>query len=383
MRRALACALVLAAGCTAEPAPAPVAIASRWAIRGDAARGRALFESMECTRCHEHPVVEPPPAARDCTGCHRAIHAGTHDAPAAAIARWSARITSLVHVPALGRSRLSRDWIARFLIEPHDVRPALAATMPRLPIDARDAADLATFLVPDEPLDGAPLPRDAETIARGRALFEARGCASCHAPSAIGTLDPALALAPDLRWTRERMTDRAIVDWILDPSPPMPRLVAAREDAVAIAAYLVSSALDPIEIVTPADPLPLLDRPVSFTEVRDRVLRRTCWHCHSDAGLALGEGGPGNTGGFGFAARRLDLSDYEGVMSGSLDDAGERRSIFREVDGVPLLVAVLEARASEERGHASELRGMPLGLPAVSPEEIQIVRSWIAQGRPQ
>jgi hypothetical protein len=26
--------------------------------------------------------------------------------------------------------------------------------------------------------------------------------------------------------------------------------------------------------------------------------------------------------------------------------------------------------------------GMPLGLPALSPEEIQLVDSWIAQGRP-
>jgi hypothetical protein len=29
------------------------------------------------------------------------------------------------------------------------------------------------------------------------------------------------------------------------------------------------------------------------------------------------------------------------------------------------------------------VRGMPLGLPAVGPEEIQLVESWIAQGRPQ
>ena len=29
------------------------------------------------------------------------------------------------------------------------------------------------------------------------------------------------------------------------------------------------------------------------------------------------------------------------------------------------------------------LRGMPLGLPSVTPEELQLVESWIAQGRPE
>ena len=41
-------------------------------------------------------------------------------------------------------------------------------------------------------------------------------------------------------------------------------------------------------------------RRVSFAEVNEQVLRRTCWHCHSTPEFAMGDGGPGNTGALAF-----------------------------------------------------------------------------------
>ena len=52
-------------------------------------------------------------------------------------------------------------------------------------------------------------------------------------------------------------------------------------------------------------------------------------------------------------------------------------------DGTPRLLAVLLARQREIRGEQGALRGMPLGLPPLSPEQIQLVETWIAQGRPR
>jgi hypothetical protein len=118
---------------------------------------------------------------------------------------------------------------------------------------------------------------------------------------------------------------------------------------------------------------------VRFAEVRDRVFRRVCWHCHSEPDYALGDGGPGNTGGFGFAPRGLNLATYRGAQSGARGHQGQRRSIFRPVDGTPLLVAVLLARQREEAGVATDLRGMPLGLPALDAEDLQLrdtLTSW-------
>jgi hypothetical protein len=41
------------------------------------------------------------------------------------------------------------------------------------------------------------------------------------------------------------------------------------------------------------------------------------------------------------------------------------------------------AREKEEAGEQPSMRGMPLGLPALPPEDIQLVDTWIAQGRPR
>jgi hypothetical protein len=142
----------------------------------------------------------------------------------------------------------------------------------------------------------------------------------------------------------------------------------------------------PLQAPVPVVPqrLPLLDRPVSYLEVEQRVLRKVCWHCHAQPELAHGDGGPGMTGGFGFAPRGLDLSTYSAVLSGYRDEPGKGQSVFRaDQDGTPMLVRVLLARQREEAGELGVLRGMPLGLPALSPEQIQLVESWVEQGRPE
>jgi hypothetical protein len=129
----------------------------------------------------------------------------------------------------------------------------------------------------------------------------------------------------------------------------------------------------------------VLERRVSYEEVDEKVFHITCRHCHSDPDAAMGDGGPGNTGGFGFAPKKLDLATYKGVAAGYIDAKGERQSVFAPMaDGVPRLVAALLARQREEAGtHSDEIRGMPLGLPALTPEQIQLVESWVAQGRPR
>ena len=98
-----------------------------------------------------------------------------------------------------------------------------------------------------------------------------------------------------------------------------------------------------------------------------------------------GDGGPGNSGGLGFKPRGLNLSDYNGVAAGYLDDKGERASVFIKDEGdVPRLVKALLARHDEESGaETGPVRGMPLGYEPLSAEDIQLVESWVAQGRPR
>lgn len=345
---------------------------------------RALVRSYECNRCHALDGVPAPAPHADCVGCHRAIADGTFDAPADALAEWRPRVAPLDRAPSLRGigGRLRREWIEQFLLHPHDVRPGLAPTMPRLAIAPEDAARLARLLAPDDAPGGALDPALAD---RGRALYRAHACARCHAFGGSGEAATGTdRLAPDLRFTRERMPERAVIAQIhaprtVSPDGTMPSLVAALDDARALAAFVLHAPLAPME--RPAVParLPILERRVAFAEVEARVFRRVCWHCHSDPDFALGDGGPGNHGGFGFPPRRIDLSSYEAVLAGGLEG-----SIFRPgPDGTPRVVETLLARQREEAGTPVEgVRGMPLGLPALGAEDVQLVETWIAQGRP-
>jgi cytochrome c2 len=368
---------------------------------GDAEHGRALVARFECQRCHEGTGVAPASAERRCVGCHEDILAGRFSAPSAVVARWREHLGMMRATPSLSAmgARFRPAWIASFLLAPHDLRPGLPASMPRLPITSDEARDVAAYLTRD-PMSHPAFDAASGDVTRGRALFEAKACGACHAFTGAGVASSApvegaaasgpAELAPDLRFARERLRPEAVVAWLRDPAAlkpgtPMPRIPLEPDEARDLAAFVLRSELAAVPVKPMPERLPVLERRVSFDEVYERVLRRTCRHCHAEADKALGDGGPGNTGGFGFKPRGLALERYEAVAAGYVDDHGVRQSVFSPMpDGTPRLVAVLRARQAEEAGHPDPaLRGMPLGFPALTPEELQLVESWVAQGRPQ
>jgi cytochrome c2 len=370
--------------------------------RAPAGDGQAVAARFQCQRCHAGTGLEDPPLAQQCVGCHEQILAGTFEAPRASVRRWQGNLKNLRAVPSLNAigGRFRRAWIAGFLREPHDLRPGIPSLMPRLPLTAEDSEALAAWLVPTEAA-GELGPGDPES---GRRLLDTRGCGTCHRMSGVVPLAASpipvpisgekrargMALAPDLIHTRVRFQPGALVRWLRDPAAvkpdtEMPGIGLSPEEASDIAAYLWQTPVSTPPPAEPPSPLPALTRRVGFEEVNQKVFSRTCWHCHAQPDFARGDGGPGNTGGFGFPPRRLDLSSYEGVSSGAHDDQGKRRSIFRPLeDGTPLLVAVLRARHEEQAGRPRDgLRGMPLGLEPLSARDIQLVESWVGQGRPE
>jgi cytochrome c5 len=278
--------------------------------------------------------------------------------------------------------------------------------MPRLAVSDHEAKLIAQYLVP-EPSKKKP-ELQPEWVESGRALYRRNRCADCHAFSGSGMplhaqspylrrrskrgdqpLAP-MALAPDLRFARQRLQPSAVVRWLMDPSALrpdtlMPKFNLSERDAQRLAAFVLLTPLAPPSERPPVHRLPVLERKVTHAEVEKRVFKKVCWHCHSSAALALGDGGPGNTGGFGFAPRGLDLSSYRSIASGLVDARGSRQSVFARNDaGVPFLVAALMARHEEVAGRpVPGVRGMPLGLPPLPVEDIQLVESWIAQGRPR
>ncbi len=368
--------------------PAPISVA---------ANRTALLEPYECNRCHAGTGL--PEAAPDaqCVGCHRRILAGELDSSPESD-EWKRNLVSLNVAPALRTvsKKFSAEWLRAFLLHPHDIRPALPASMPRLPLDDATARAIAEAMIPAE----APERAFPKMLAhRGAALFAELGCASCHAfgstpaaprvlhDGAMPTSDE-LALAPNLARTRERFQSGVLIPWLqnpqaIDPDTLMPNFNLDASQAESLAAFLWHTSE---QFPTPAlvAELPILKREVTWDEVNAKVFKTVCWHCHSEEDLAMGDGGAGNTGGFGYEGAGFDVSSYSSLRSGAIGDDGERHSVFATgQDGESLLIAVLLARRAEERGELSATLGMPLGFPSLTPIQLQLVQTWIAQGRPR
>ena len=273
--------------------------------------------------------------------------------------------------------------------------------MPRLAITRDVARDIAAYLFQDGKAAPA-LSLEGADPGAGRQLLEAKECGACHRMTGVAALPggaarvpgeveerSAVALAPDLRFVRDKFRPAELLRWLRDPSAvkpdtSMPTVPMTDAEAQNIAAYLLTT---PLDLPEPAPFLrrPLLDRRVTFDEVNQRVLGKTCRHCHGNPDSARGDGGPGNTGGFGFAPKGLEMTSYAAISAGYIDANGERHSVFEKLaDGTPRLVAALLARHDEGLARPrSDVRGMPLGLPGLSAEDIQLVETWVAQGRPR
>lgn len=372
---------------------------------GDVSRGKTLVAKFECNRCHALADVEIPALDKDCVRCHQQIHGGTYSASKTTLAKWQKTIVHFRDTPSLVNigGRLRRGFIEQFLLEPRDIRPHMETSMPRLEMTAEEARDIATYVTAGS-VPAKPFSLDGANADKGASVFEAKGCRQCHEytggpRAALPAGMPAMegtgerrghSLAPDLRFVRERMNVGEIARWLEDPlainpDTAMPKTPLSPEEIRDLAAYLTQPPLAEKVFKPAPSRLPVLSRKVTYDEVSQRVFRNTCWHCHAEPDYAIGDGGPGNTGGFGFKPRGLNLAEYEGIQAGYVDDKGERRSIFSPMpDGTPRLVYALMARHREEAGQRDPaVRGMPMGLPSVTAEDIQLVETWIAQGRPQ
>jgi len=354
--------------------------------------GQVIAASSDCAACHVVPGVAAPSRAGSCDGCHRWVRDVSTDPAKRAKAmqvfprwaRYEKNVASYFDVPDLGASfaRLDPDWIARYLADPHDLRPSMPETMVRLGLDGAEIGEIARWAATLSVVaPGTPAPRQAN-VPRGEQLFRERGCGGCHdfgAASVTGVL-PA---APDLRWARERMSDDMIAAWILDPqavsaAATMPALGLGDDDAIALRDYLVladpggTTARAAVATAATSAATPRWD------DVESRVFGKICTHCHMDPAQNEGRRGPGNAGGFGWPATGLELQTYESVVQN-----GDR------------IVAAIERRYAEEaRDHVKpgevpaavsrpELPGMPLGLPALPADDFALVKAWYAAGAPR
>lgn len=386
------------------PAPSPTWTAE---TRTQAiAAGREVLGRHECRRCHVIDELPDPPREDHCTSCHvwlDGLEPGSEHYTSISekygedvLIRYQTNIEHLKVTPDLSGLglRVRPDWITAFVQDPEDLRPHLEESMIRTNLSEAEALAVGRYFAAVAEVEYAP---DFKTpprpdMDRGAALFEAKGCGTCHWVGNLGNPpeNPVSALAPNLRYVRERMTPTDAANFIRDPQSMkpgtlMPSLGLSPSEALLIRDWLwhVDPALGPVpEFISPSPPPA---SPVAWEEVNERVFGRICVHCHMNDHEK--DPGPGNEGGLGYEGVDLSMRTY----------AEFRRGWVRDGERVPLSQGLIDAmlRRHHEaardqvpagQDHAREayagLPGMPLGLPAIPLEDIQLVRDWIAGGCP-
>ncbi|HVV84937.1 MAG TPA: hypothetical protein VHE35_17860 [Kofleriaceae bacterium] len=418
------------------PAPLADAAAPHWAAaaRDEAiAAGKVVLAKHQCTRCHQIDGLPGAGRPYDCVSCHTFLKSLTPDSrqyqEIAAnngkeiLDRYIRNIQHLLRVPNLTEvgKRLRPAWIEQFVQHPTDLRPLLDDAMLRNKVTPDEARVIARYLaaVADVPAPGEPgadLPAapavDPARVAAGRALFVQKACILCHVVGNDAfpgqTADSLRAanfpLAPNLRFARERLGPERLVAWIMDPQAvwpeaTMPKVGVTRAEAELLRDYLTAAGQVALPPSPPSEPLLAMpaaaDHPVGWDEVKARVLGKVCVHCHMNDHEK--DVGPGNLGGLGYAGRGLAMRTYEMLVRGARGDDGKRYSVLQKLPGEawPRILEVMVRRRVENlRDHvlplddhqrpdyADGLLGMPMALPAMTDEEIGILRRWLEDGCP-
>jgi hypothetical protein len=141
--------------------------------------------------------------------------------------------------------KVQTDWLHRFLLDPHPIRPAAVLRMPKFNMSSQEAQTLANYFAA---VDGAPYPyefdertressldamekgrpnrlRDALNIVTEKTTY----CVQCHF---VGDYSPQgqdpKAFAPQLERVHERLRPDYVQNWIGNPKRILPYTACRR-----------------------------------------------------------------------------------------------------------------------------------------------------------
>ena len=237
--------------------------------KADVSNGRALFGELRCVSCH------------------------------AVNGRGGTMGPELTRIG----DKVRRDWLFSFLKDPHRVQPDTAMLQYRLTDD--QLRDLSAFLL-DEYRSGSTGPepppvayQDAHAVAAGRALFERRGCPSCHH---LGSMKDSGRIGPSLAGIADRNPDELAFGSanVRHTADNYIYLKVLHPDALAPASMMPTFGFTPIEAAKIALALAGIrkgDLPSSYVRSRptpapyrpagrfgELVTRYRCLSCHSIGG---------------------------------------------------------------------------------------------------
>ncbi|MDE3197997.1 MAG: c-type cytochrome [Acidobacteriota bacterium] len=194
------------------------------------------------------------------------------------------------------RLKLRKEWIPAWLKDPLQFRPD--TRMPVFRLTGDEVRALSAFVWQASPERPAIAPQPRGDGARGKDLFESRGCLGCHS---IGTGAARMGsnFAANLSRLGEKANYEFVVRWIHDPGdsgeplcrgadcvndprPAMPKLRLTEEEARDIATYLVDGSS-----AGPAYPggVSFMDNRRLAGDGRKLAILYGCPNCHTIAGL--------------------------------------------------------------------------------------------------
>jgi mono/diheme cytochrome c family protein len=210
-------------GLRPEPVP-PTAFTHDASAVGDAVgrrlrEGRQLIEDLRCTKCHAAPAspMGMPELATD--------------------------------APALSDvgDRLNAEWVAAWVENPKSLRKD--AHMPRVLRDGAAARDVAAYLATLRAARTQSRAIDPALAPRGGQLYAMLNCVACHTPPDAQTQDAKDPRVPH-RHVAAKFQPHALAEYLLNPAAhyawnPMPNFKLTREEADALAAFILEKAAKP------------------------------------------------------------------------------------------------------------------------------------------
>ncbi|HWL09435.1 MAG TPA: LamG-like jellyroll fold domain-containing protein, partial [Planctomicrobium sp.] len=190
-------------------------------------------------------------------------------------------------------SRLTAEWMAQWLLKPHQLRHQTTMPQllnPELPEDRQQAADIAAWLhssrfvstserikLPEAVSDTA----SKDLIGQGERLFTELGCYACHHFDSPSQSEEYGRLS--LAGVSSKFHTDALANFLIQPQAHfqltrMPDFRLSETESATLSAYLQSrskESLAPIPELAGADP----------TRGREQFLRLGCGNCHSTEGL--------------------------------------------------------------------------------------------------
>jgi mono/diheme cytochrome c family protein len=226
-------------------------------LREEHALFREQMVEANCLKCH--PSVQGLAGAETAArGEQLFVELGCHGCHLAEGYDNLARIDDVVAIgPSLRRigAKVDPAWLVRWLKNPHEFRPH--TRMPNFLFDDAQATSVAAYLLSASKDPSAEwtaghaepaVARDADAVARGKAVVDSVGCRACHALSpdeVAGRVGADKDIAPNLANVAEKTDARWLYHWVKNPRgysdiSRMPSLRLTDDEASAVTSYLLT-----------------------------------------------------------------------------------------------------------------------------------------------